>query len=415
MTKKKSKFLALLLILLLSISTICYAENEVNSEKVPEPRTTDESVEPINETGDDVAPISTEGEPVTTSEEGDAVTTSEEDDYSDIYQDDLYLIDDEIVMDKLVDGNVYLMGKKVKITGQVAGNVYVFADNVEFENAYIQSSVYICANTVKFGAVSYDLYAACGSLEIPENFGVYRDIRVASNSITINGIVSRNAYLTSNNINVANTASIYGNLVYSSNSEQDIPKSRVDGDITFNQSKEEMPTTKDAIVSIVVDVLSAIVLAFIIFGLGKWLAPKGLEKANTLLANKWLPAFGIGLLSCIIVLPIIMIVLLCTVVAAPVALLLLGLYILLLVISIPIVTITIANAISQKCKFTKIPMQLLMIAIVSIVLYAIHYIPYVGGIINFILTILGFGILIISIFLPKFNLEKKDKLPKENS
>ena len=89
--------------------------------------------------------FATEGEPVVTSDEGNAnvtstapgnnartegdatntVTPSDEPTEEDIHNGDLYLVGNDIEMDKLVDGNVYLLGRNINITGKVNGCLYV--------------------------------------------------------------------------------------------------------------------------------------------------------------------------------------------------------------------------------------------------------------------------------------------------
>ena len=59
-----------------------------------------------------------------------------------ILQSDLYIFDENVVIDQLVDGNVYIMGNNVTIDTEIGGNVFVMANTVNLtENAYVYSTV----------------------------------------------------------------------------------------------------------------------------------------------------------------------------------------------------------------------------------------------------------------------------------
>ena len=110
----------ILVIVIIAISTVCFA--------------TEQGIMPISES---------EGNPI--SEEGEVSVPDDEEieeiDRSEWVNSDAYLFDDDIVVNRIVDGNVFAMGQTVTITEEVGGDVFVFADKVIIDGGYIYSSI----------------------------------------------------------------------------------------------------------------------------------------------------------------------------------------------------------------------------------------------------------------------------------
>ena len=98
-------------------------------------------------------------------------------------------------------------------------------------------------------------------------------------------------------------------------------------------------------------------------------------------------------------------------ITAKIALLSLGILFLLIAISSAICVISINNIICNKFKIEKTIVKFGILVASSIVIWLLTLIPYVGGLISFVLTILGLGIVIINIIPIKV---KKEKVVEEN-
>ena len=64
-------------------------------------------------------------------------------------------------------------------------------------------------------------------------------------------------------------------------------------------------------------------------------------------------------------------------------------------LSIPVAVITIANLIKEKINKGK---SIIYVILTTIAVWALSLIPYAGGVISFIVTLAGFGLLITSLF-----------------
>lgn len=394
MLKNKKSMICMIVFLMITlISSFCFADNEVAQNT-----TTDQTEEPV-----------TTSEDTTVSEEDyDALTQQ-------IHEGDLYLFGNDVTMDQLVSGNVYIFANNVTVTGQVAGNMYIVANRVTVDQAYIQYATYITATTVEFKGVTTDLYVSTMTLNIPANYGAYRDIQVNAQTAYIAGAVGRNAFVNAPHLSLEKdgaTAMIFGNLSYTSPQEINIPEGAVEGEVQYSKTTQNTLTAGELVQKYSILFFSAFVTALIIYLLAHFFAKKSEEKATEVIAHKWLPTFGIGLLGIILV-PIASIVLTLTLVGIPAALLLLAFYALLLFISIPVITVLLAKIIANRFHVERVLPQILIVLLVSIILSAIFLIPYVGIIIKVILAVLGFGAMIIAIFFKNlWNGTKKDKKEK---
>ena len=385
MLKKFSKFLLALMLIIVTLSSICFATDAV---------TTSETTENTN-----------------------AVTTpgTEEE----IHSGDLYLFDNNVVMDKLVDGNVFIFGSNVEVTGQVNGDLFVFANEVNFNKSYVRYAIYACATSVKYDGACNDLYVATTDLEMTYDSYVVRDLKALSQTSIIKAAIGRDVDLIGDKVNFGegeDASVIYGNLRYCLPKEIEIPEGVIteSGNVTYTKSPLTTDDFKSAstlsiITDIIVGFATAIVTTLAIFIIINKLSPSFIEKLteNKFSFVKILKAFGIGLLSMLVVL-IFFILLAGTSVGAKLAIILLLLYIVLWLISVPTLCIRITNLLKPALKVEKTSMFYLILVLVSIILYGIGLIPIGGGLLGFIITMIAIGSL-INIYLPHKELTDEEK------
>ena len=120
MLKSKSKIALILLLVIVLISGYSFATAEVTA--------TEEDVNAIVETSDNSDEVE---------------TTSNDDSW---VKNDLYLCQDDVVVEDIVDGNAFIIGKNVTIKGEIGGDLFVMADKLTIDGGYVYSSVFACAN-----------------------------------------------------------------------------------------------------------------------------------------------------------------------------------------------------------------------------------------------------------------------------
>lgn len=397
MLKNKFTIIALIAILIFSLTIpIVRAENETdvgNQTVVAEP-----------EHSEDAHNSEAHGE------SSGAVT-------ADMKKSDVYITGDEVTIDYVVDGNLFVIAKTVNINSQIGGDAFIMANKINVsEQGYIFSNLFALSQELNISGVVYDLYTCSQNATI--NGYIYRDIKVLSNTLNLNGTVGRNAFVSAQNINFAKSdesekelvtnskSMIYGDLNYTSPNELKIPDGTVTGAVNYTKvdtSKEK--TIGNIIQNYIWDLGTFVVTVAIIWLLILWLAPKFLSKTDYLVSKKILPSLGFGLLTTIAIIAC-SIILLIIGITAKVALLSVGLLVLLLFIGVPIFTISINQFICKKLKIEKNIATFGILIITSTVVWLTTIIPFVGGIINLVIKLIGLGIIIKYVLLNRK--EKKE-------
>ncbi len=393
----KNKITKITLVLLLALSLL-----------VPIVRADDNEAEPISDSSQEKAVETTQGNE-TTSETTQSTDNS-------MKKSDVYLTGDDVKVDYIVDGNLFILANTVTISSQIGGDAFICAKTINVEKeGYIYSNLFAAANEVNISGVVYDLYTTANTLNI--NGYVYRDIRTSSDTLNFSGVIGRNAYVSSKNIeissnsdgqsSVTNKATIYGDLNYSSSSEASIPEGTVTGSV--NYSPITTSTKAKSISSYILALGRFIVTVLVIWLLYLWLAPKFLENTGVLLSKKLLPVIGSGILTPIIFV-IAFVLLLILGLTSNIAIIGTMLFAVLLMISNSTFVIAINNLVCKKFNISKNTTTFGVLIITSAVIWLLELIPVVGSILNFVIMIIGLGILVNAIIPEK---EKSNKTSKK--
>lgn len=380
--------LFILTIILLFTSTVSYADNTV-----VQPRTTDENLS------------------IMPTEENSATTTNtsivSRKNNSEKNAKNLYIQDNSVNIDYSVSGNVFILANDVTISGRVLGNVFILAQDVNITSkAYINSSLFVCADKVTIEGDIFDLYSASNKLSLSSNSRILRDITACGNSLDLYGAINRNAELTFDTINIsADTTKIKGDLSYYSK-ELTIPEDIVDGEFLFNKIISESKFGHSAI-DYLKDLLKVLIISIIIILIVILATPKFAEKEQKILENKAIASIGYGSISLVLI-PIICFVLFCTVLGIMPALSILFAYLFLIIeVVSALVAIPLSKIICNKMNKNAKGMNVLISIILVILIWLLEQIPIVGNIVSLLIAILGLGILTYSIFHSKVQIKSK--------
>lgn len=386
MLKNKTKILVFLLILAISLTTsFVYADNETTLE-------------------DDIIPISDnlESSPVENNAEN-PISTNEptEDTYK---SHDVYLTGDNVTVDYVVDGNLFVMADTVTINSKIGGDAFIMAKTINVgDQAYIFSNLFAIADSIDIKGVVYDVYALAQNFTISNGY-IYRDAKLCCNTININGAIGRNAFVSCSNINFNTDENdkgiIYGDLTYSTPSELSFDKNIVNGNVTYKAPKvSPEKSVREIVASYILDLGAFLAFVIIIWLVCLWVAPKFLNDTNKFVGKKTLNVLGTGLLTLIAV-PIACIILLLLQLTAGISLLTVAIYILALIVAKSIFTIVANNYLCSKLNINKNTGIFGMLIVSGVIVWVISELPYVGGIVSFIISVLGLGVL-FSAILPK--------------
>lgn len=370
MTKTKSKFLVAIMLILILVSSYCFATEET-------------------------AQITSAEDVALTAENADAGTTGEE--APEWTKTDLYICEDTVNVSNVVDGNAFIIGKDVTISGEIGGDLFVIADKLNIDGAYIYSNLFVCANEITVNGVVYDVYAMGGNFTLGENGFIYRDAKIASNNVTISGTVRRDAYIMANNISFGeNSGAIYGNFNYSAPSEIEIPENGVLGEVKYKELKADKTQNIGSIILYkVLDLIEALVYTFIIALLLVWLTPKFVERVGKMGVGKSFASLGIGVATPIVLIIASIILLTLYVTSSIVISGIFGFVILAFIGN------TVASIFFGKLFVTKLKMEgkvkfFLFTLVSRLIIWVISLIPFVGGFFGFLVSMFGIGATLIN-------------------
>ena len=326
------------------------------------------------------------------------VLASYETDYE-FVDSDLYLFDVNLDISQVVDGNVFAYGQTVNVSGEINGDLFVFASNLTIEeSAIIHGNVFALASDMTVSGIAADVYAMADNFSLSEKSIIARNLYLSSNNISLEGQVSRDAYIAANTLKIAENDEpvIEGNLTYSSTSEAQINEASVGGEIKYNAVQVD---NSARVWSVVSNLISALVLSFIVIMILLWIAPKFKDNICEIIAKKSFLSFGIGLLVFFATIIAAIILLLFTYgFGASTAVVAIAFLILGYVLSSTVFSMALGKLLANKFGFTKNVAYVLLSLLIVLIVNLIRYIPYVGGPIGFIIAMIGLGIICVNAY-----------------
>lgn len=314
-----------------------------------------------------------------------------------VIKDDIYKIDEEVVIDNEVDGNIYVIGQTVKLNkAMIYGNVYIIAEKVEIIDSQMNSA-YILGEEIYFSGTANDLYACGSNVTTEVESSILRNLKVGADTLNIKGNIGRNVDATINQLNVAETAKIIGKLNYYSMSKGNISEKAQISQIEFVQ--EEVQETDepeenevwDNIYEVIVFSFKTLIVALIVvLCVNKF---QILKRSENVVID-FSKALGKGTAFLILV-PMIVITLICTVIGIGFGFVALAIYVIAFYVATPIFAIEIATRIvNKKSESSAKKSQIIALSVlVSIIIWALKFIPVLGGILRFIIILIGLGII----------------------
>jgi cytoskeletal protein CcmA (bactofilin family) len=325
-------------------------------------------------------------------------------------QGDVYCAGRSIIINGFVDGDVICAGQSITINGEVRGNVRLIGSSVTI-NGKVARNAMAAGSDINLGSkgeVGWDMLFAGSFMDIRGT--VKRDLEGAGQKMVLGGIVGRDTTLFSGNdtksgketsdqeknstITIAKTAVINGNLSYTAPYDAMIEEgSMIKGSKTRHDPIiGNHNNGREAVVGWlwlrVIAIFSALLIGLILVS---WLR-RPLEDISLRMFKKPYVTFGYGLLF-IFVTPLVCILLLMTIIGIPLALILLGVWLITLFIAKIITAIILGQEIMKRRQVTEVSKHSLIIAMVIgiIVSYILFSIPVIGWMLSMIATILGVG------------------------
>lgn len=312
----------------------------------------------------------------------------------------MYVFENESEISQVVDGNVFAFGGTISITGEIYGDLFVMANSLTVsEDAIIHGNIFVCANEVSFSGITSDIYGMATNFTLEASGIVARDVYITSSSVNLNGQIGRDAFLSTESLAFASDAEeviVQGNLSYTAESEFSIPENVVTGEVTYTPVQVE---PADIAWTIIPSLLTTAIFALAVIALILWIVPNFKNRASTIIAKKSWLSFGLGLLVFFGIILVAFLLLLFTYsYGASIAVALIGFLVLIYAIANTVFGMAVGNLIANKFNWNKTWIFILLSVLVVVLIDLISYIPYIGGPISFITSVLGIGIIGINAY-----------------
>ncbi len=300
-----------------------------------------------------------------------------------------------IAAGETINDNLDIFAGNVVINGVVNGDVNVFSGNVVI-NGEVTGSVSAFAGTITVnGNVAGDVGAYGGTTTLGPEATVGGDFESGSGSTVVNGQIAGDARIDSESIVLGSTAAIAGNLEYDGELNR-APDATVGGAVTRNAGLGVGPVVEtpdtgffDATLTIYGFLVSFLLGAVLLL-----VFPKFSGRVSTAATTAPLRSGGVGLLTLIGV-PIVLVVLLFTIVGIPLSLA--GIFLFAVVLWIGTIYGRFAIG-TWLLEFAGYPNRWAALFLGLLVVALAARIPFVGGIISFLVLLLGLGALALTAY-----------------
>ena len=325
--------------------------------------------------------------------------------------DDVYAAGPWVVVGGRVRGDLVAAGGHVDHAGQVDGDLLAAGGTVAASGRVGAAVRLVGGNVILRGATGGDVVAAAGSLFLAETAEVARDMAVVAGTITLMGIVGRNARLAAERVEIggtiigdlsvtaaqvvlAPTAVVRGNVLYRGNRPIEMaPGARVLGRVEQLASPQRPAPPRGTLRALriglgIVDLVWMLTVALVLVAL----APAAVQTtADHLRAQPW-AALGWGALL-LVATPVAVVVLVVMVLGIPVGLLLAVAQVLALFVSHAAAGLAFGQALAPRLasRYAAAALGVVVVAVLT-------SLPFVGWLLRLVVVALGFGAVVLTLW-----------------
>ncbi len=302
---------------------------------------------------------------------------------------DLIVFARSIDVQGTVGGDVFIFGQRIEIDGEVGGGIAGFGQLISVGGT-VGQSVFGFGQSIFFArdaSIEGDLTTFGEDVYVGASIG--RNVTTFADTLTVEGEVTRDVTVAGRLVAVQTSTAIDGDLTVKVPSESNLqidPGATVAGETLVDvvESNQDGFLTVGSFVGIAIRLAAAFISGMILF----WAFPS-LRRVPLAGARAMLVSSGVGFLI-LIAMPVAALVLAITLVGLPVGLVTAAVWGLGVYVSKIVVAHFLGTALLRSGQADLGSMALALLAGLVLVLIAVS-LPYVGGIVNLLLVILGLG------------------------
>ncbi len=324
---------------------------------------------------------------------------------SEIVEENLYINGETVQIDGVIDGDLLVCSETLTISGTVTGDLYSASSTVDI-SGNVYGSVFVAAQNIKLsGSVARNAFLGAAFSDVSGSIG--KDLVVFAGNSIVSGKVTEDVKVFSSRSNISGTVKGEA-LVYSAYSK--INESLVEGEIyenietatqdTVNSNTSFAKNIKKGVFNQMLSInifstLVSFVAMYIVGVILIYIAPvKTLQIEKKVIGSlqEFLFSFLIGL-ALVVVIPVPILILSITIIGAPLAILISGFLIFVLLFG----TIWVESAIGYKILSTvdkKDKQRLLSLLVGRGLSTVVNFIPIVRSLYKMILSTVAVGAIV---------------------
>jgi len=297
----------------------------------------------------------------------------------------------------------YITAKDV----QVGSSAFLAGSEISLSNFYTYGNLFVAGMNVELGSLTNTrtAYVAAKSIEYT---GLCDTAKFTANDVVLGGTVLGDISIYANDVTLLDNLVVYGTLNVTAKEKPVVPSTAQIGKLNYTKMVEKDAESVQKVIKVgstfSAKLRSAIYLSFAMMLCALllcWLKPIFVENCGVMLKTRPVKIFVTGFVI-FICLPIAFVVIFSTIIGIPLALILMGIYIALLVFATVIAGCTLGRMALPKLN------KLLASLIGVVVLQFVLQIPYLGTVVWFASAFFSLGV--ISQLLWQTRLKKQKKV-----
>lgn len=327
---------------------------------------------------------------------------------------DLYAAGESVEIQADIDGDLTVAGQRVMVAGRIHGDVMAAGESVTLSGAMLDDARVAARSMTLTGSIGGHIAAAGETLVLaePSTVGGFAwlagnrvdvqgdvggDLVVRGQTVTLAGAVLGNATIDAADAVIEDGAHIRGDLTWPQGHAPEIRAgARIDGrriETTGTAEPWGLARAPALAMGIILGTLSLLLLTLVL----RAAVPPVMQGAEAHLRARPGVALGAGLLVLLLV-PAAAILAFITVIGAPLGVVLMFAYVILLVVGVPVALDLVVDLVlvrARKGRPISWGWRLLALALASLVFVALLQIPILGAIVGFVALVMGLGALVL--------------------
>jgi cytoskeletal protein CcmA (bactofilin family) len=316
---------------------------------------------------------------------GDRIVVGEEE----VVNDNLYVAAGELVVDGTINGDLFVGAGFVEVNGRVTGDLLVFSGELSIKGQ-IDGDVRVASGSTELsGRVGGEMIFATSLFELDKDGQVVGNLTGTASKMILHGSIGE-VKTRVGKLEIKPSATINGDLNYYSMNRAEISnEASIAGDTGFNQIEKASYYKEVDFPAKVYSLLSLIAMGLLLV----YLFPKNALRGANSWRTKSLVNFIWGLLTLVVV-PGLAFIIALSLIGMPLSFGLMMIYIISIYLGTIVGVVGLGYCIQKYFSKKTVSLNWLSVIIGALVYYLLGLIPFIGGLVAFVISIIGLGVVV---------------------